>query len=67
VNDFAFTTNDGFTLRDSSIGPVRASIGYASHPEETAVSDELMDLADKRMYAAKGSRANSKLKRLPPP
>ena len=59
VNTFQFTTHEGLPLRGTPVGQVSASIGYASYPEETANADELMDLADKRMYAVKESRSDA--------
>ncbi|MDO8736841.1 MAG: sensor domain-containing diguanylate cyclase [Thermoleophilia bacterium] len=60
VMSFSFTTHDGTPLEETSVGQVRASVGYASYPEETANADELMDLADKRMYEVKERRAGVK-------
>lgn len=57
IMNFAFTTHDGMPLRETAAGQVRASVGYASYPEETADADGLMDLADKRMYEVKAGRA----------
>ncbi|MHB8859234.1 MAG: GGDEF domain-containing protein [Thermoleophilia bacterium] len=62
VLEFPFTTHEGRPLTGSAIGQVRASIGYASYPEETSNADELMDLADKRMYSIKEGRARRKLR-----
>ena len=67
VREFSFTTHDGQPLKGSPIGPVSASIGYASYPEETSNADELLDLADKRMYSIKESRSGGKLRALPAP
>ncbi len=67
IGNFPFTTHDGLPLHGTAVGQVRASIGFASYPEETANADELMDLADKRMYAVKQKRAKGRLTRLPPP
>jgi len=63
VMNFSFTTHDGKPLRETSVGQVRTSVGYASYPEETANADELMDLADKRMYEVKERRAGVKASR----
>jgi GGDEF domain-containing protein len=52
-------------LGGSPVGPVSASIGYASYPEETTSADQLMDLADKRMYAIKEGRSKGKMRRIP--
>ncbi|MBI5869898.1 MAG: sensor domain-containing diguanylate cyclase [Actinobacteria bacterium] len=60
VMEFSFMTHDGKPLRETAVGQVRASVGYASYPEETANADELMDLADKRMYEVKERRAGVK-------
>jgi len=61
--NFSFTTHDGKPIRETSVGQVRVSVGYASYPEETANADELMDLADKRMYEVKERRAGVKASR----
>lgn len=60
VMNFSFTSHDGKPLRDTSVGQVRASVGYASFPEETSNAEELMDLADKRMYEVKERRARDR-------
>ncbi|MHB1390564.1 MAG: GGDEF domain-containing protein [Thermoleophilia bacterium] len=57
ISNHDFCTQDGRSLRNSAVGQVRASIGYASYPEETANEDELLELADKRMYAVKEERS----------
>ncbi|MHB1361921.1 MAG: GGDEF domain-containing protein [Thermoleophilia bacterium] len=67
IREFPFTSHEGQPLKESPIGGVRASIGYASYPEETSNADELMDLADKRMYSIKESRTPRKLRALPLP
>jgi len=65
VREFPFMTHDGRLLRKSLAGPVRASIGHASYPEETTNGDELMDLADKRMYEVKQSRSREEVRTMP--
>ncbi|MFA6000954.1 MAG: sensor domain-containing diguanylate cyclase [Thermoleophilia bacterium] len=61
VQEYPFMTHDGRLLRKSLAGLVRASIGHASYPEETTDGDELMDLADKRMYEVKQGRTRGKV------
>lgn len=63
ISQHPFVTHDGRLIGDTAVGQLQASIGYASYPEETASAAELLDLADKRMYAVKETRA--KLRRLP--
>ena len=57
IREHPFRTHEGALLSDTRVGRVSASIGCASYPEETADADSLMELADKRMYAMKESRA----------
>ncbi|MFA5801135.1 MAG: sensor domain-containing diguanylate cyclase [Thermoleophilia bacterium] len=65
VREFPFITHDGRLLSKSLTGPVCASIGHASFPEETTDGDELMDLADKRMYEVKQSRSRNDVRTMP--
>lgn len=65
ISCFQFRTHDGKELHLAQFGQVRASIGYASYPEEASSSEDLLDLADKRMYAVKEGRSRGKLRRLP--
>ncbi len=53
ISGHDFLTHEGVSIRETAVGPLRASIGFASYPEETTSADELMSLADKRMYADK--------------
>ncbi|GBE58300.1 phytochrome-like protein cph2 [bacterium BMS3Abin01] len=62
-----FLTRDGIPISETSLGPLRASIGYASYPEETTSADELLSLADKRMYAVKENRKRKRLVSPPRP
>jgi diguanylate cyclase (GGDEF)-like protein len=56
ISSHPFRTDSGILISDTSLGPLRASVGYASYPEETTNADELMSLADKRMYSVKEGR-----------
>ena len=67
IGEFPFQTHEGVLLAKTKVGPVGASIGFASYPEETANADELMDLADKRMYGMKESKTRGRVSRLPQP
>ncbi len=60
ICSYPFRTHDGALLSKSPTGPLSASIGCASYPEETTNADDLMDLADKRMYAMKEGRSRSR-------
>lgn len=53
VEDHHFTGGDGIIIR------LTCSIGYACCPDDTTSKDELLEMADKAMYAGKSSGKNS--------
>ena len=65
ISEHPFRTHEGVLLADTPVGPVGASIGFARYPEETSNAEELMDLADKRMYGMKVGKTRNRARRLP--